>query len=516
MRHSSARIAGIVAAATVGVSCLVTVAPSARASFAIHEYPLPTPQAGPYGATLGADGNVWFTDSANQIGKITPAGTVTVYTVPTANTALEGITAGPDGNLWFVETGANKIGRITTSGTITEFPIPTANSGATMIAAGPDGKLWFTEYGTGSIGRVTTSGVFSSISLPTPGSGPVGITSGSDGNVWVVESLASAIARITPSGTVTEFPLGAGRVPYAIAPGSDGNIWFTESMNGYIGKMSTSGTLLGAFGLIPSSPATPFGIAPGPDGNMWATEYDGNSVAQITPSGTVTESIVPTPNSTPFGITPGSDGNMWFAEFGGDIGDNIATIGLPHLAIHYISYIPNRFFVPNITKAVNQGDTVSWLMLDPGTHGIADSSGMGLFGFSPFGGASAIGIGQVASFAFDWAGGYSYDDPFHTAAKGTVQVPVVVKPVVGAVGLAQVTWASGDAPAGFGFDVQVRQPGSTDYVTWQSGVATLNGVFGSSDPLWVGPGRYAFRARLRQLTTGAASGYSPVASISIT
>lgn len=199
----------------------------------------------------------------------------------------------------------------------------------------------------------------------------------------------------------------------------------------------------------------------------------------------------------------------------GDIGDNIATIGLPNLSIHYISYIPNRFFIPNITKVVNQGDTVSWLMLDPGTHGIVDSSGMGLFGFSPFGGAAVVGIGQVASFAFDWAGTYSYDDPFHTAAKGTVQVPVVVQPVVGAVGLVQVTWASSDAPTGFGFDVQVRQPGSTDFVTWQSGVTNLNGVFGSSDPLWVGPGKYTFRARLRQLTSGAASGYTPGASISI-
>ena len=33
-----------------------------------------------------------------------------------------GITAGPDGNLWFTEAAAT-IGRITPAGTVTEFPL---------------------------------------------------------------------------------------------------------------------------------------------------------------------------------------------------------------------------------------------------------------------------------------------------------------------------------------------------------------------------------------------------------
>jgi streptogramin lyase len=41
------------------------------------------------------------------------AGTVTEFPIPTRGTPFD-ITAGPDGNLWFTD-GAGKIGRITTS-----------------------------------------------------------------------------------------------------------------------------------------------------------------------------------------------------------------------------------------------------------------------------------------------------------------------------------------------------------------------------------------------------------------
>jgi virginiamycin B lyase len=76
------------------------------------------------------------------------------FPIPTPNSGAYGITVGPDGALWFVENKANKIGRITTAGVITnEFPIPTPNSGPGFITVGPDGALWFNEGGANNIGR---------------------------------------------------------------------------------------------------------------------------------------------------------------------------------------------------------------------------------------------------------------------------------------------------------------------------------------------------------------------------
>ncbi len=81
-------------------------------------------------------------------------GVVTEFPIPTANSSPSGITTGSDGNLWFTER-AGKIGRITPSGVITELPIPTANSSPFGITTGSDGNLWFTESSAGQIGRIT-------------------------------------------------------------------------------------------------------------------------------------------------------------------------------------------------------------------------------------------------------------------------------------------------------------------------------------------------------------------------
>jgi len=101
------------------------------------------------------------------------------------------ITTGPDGNLWFTETNANQIGRITPSGTITEFPIPAPFTNLAAITSGPDGNLWFTNWfpfgipiGSGlgpEVGRITTAGLVSE----TAGPAGVGITAGPDGNLWI-------------------------------------------------------------------------------------------------------------------------------------------------------------------------------------------------------------------------------------------------------------------------------------------------------------------------------------------
>ena len=125
----------------------VFVFSSPVAAVTIDEFAVPTAASAPCGITVGPDGNLWFTEGANKIGRITTAGVITEFPVPTAASGPTGITMGPDGNLWFTETAANKIGRITTAGVITEFPVPTAASGPTGITMGPDGNLWFTETG---------------------------------------------------------------------------------------------------------------------------------------------------------------------------------------------------------------------------------------------------------------------------------------------------------------------------------------------------------------------------------
>jgi virginiamycin B lyase len=94
----------------------------------------------------GPDGNIWFTSllgvdapAWDDIGRITPSGTISLFRIPTFNAVPESLVGGPDWSIWFGEHAeAGKIGRITTSGKITQFRFPGGSAGA--ITAGPAGR----------------------------------------------------------------------------------------------------------------------------------------------------------------------------------------------------------------------------------------------------------------------------------------------------------------------------------------------------------------------------------------
>ena len=51
------------------------------------------------------------------------------FTIPTASSGANYLTVGPDNAVYFTETAANQIGKLTPAGTFTEFTIPTSGSG---------------------------------------------------------------------------------------------------------------------------------------------------------------------------------------------------------------------------------------------------------------------------------------------------------------------------------------------------------------------------------------------------
>jgi ELWxxDGT repeat protein len=276
------------------------------------EFPTLAGGSNPQGITAGPDGNLWFTDpGANQVGFITPWGSITEFSLPNAGSQPTGIIAGPDGNLWFTETGHNAIGRITPSGGLTEFPVPTPGSKPFGITTGPDGNLWFTEMAANKVGKITPAGAITQFTLAT-GSAPEGITTGPDHNLWFAESGTSKIGRLTPTGTLTQFSLASGSGPAMITTGSNGKLWFTESVANKIGAMTTTGTA--SLYTVPTATSQPEGIVAGPDGSLWFTEAQGNLIGRVTTTGAFTEFAIFTVNSQPVSIATGPDGNLWFTE----------------------------------------------------------------------------------------------------------------------------------------------------------------------------------------------------------
>ena len=283
--------------------------------------------------TPGPDGNVWFTESPNIVGRITPGGKITEF-----HAGLTGrmyadtspITLGPDGNLWFAESGrvAGIIGKITPRGEVTEFRKGITGA-INDITAGPDGNLWFTQAGSrsGSVGRVTLRGAVRVFHANIRELG--GITAGPDGNLWFVGNEPSEVGRITPAGAITVFILFVGNgFPADITTGPDGNLWFTEW--GHIGRTSTQPV----GGTVPQGLAreatfsihAPQGyvraVTVGPDKNLWfaaQNETVFGKVGFITTSGSVTRLPYELGTRTGDfldGIAAGPDGNIWFTDHG--------------------------------------------------------------------------------------------------------------------------------------------------------------------------------------------------------
>ncbi len=271
---------------------------------------------------------------------------VTEYRVPSERPGLNRITTGPDGNLWFTE-GAGRIGRMSPNGHFTEFPTPSSLAGRDSnpldITVGPDGRLWYTDF-YGRIGRVNLRGEIKEFQIGSPQNQLFffGITAGPDGALWFVVNCCGPdngmIGRITTSGDVSFYPVAPGTGPAVGIIAYRGQLWYTatslpERNQGYIQRMNTSGVVTGNFP-IPTPYSDPSRLTIGGDGNLYFTEQgsiganghqepthpEPGKIGRINPRGQITEFTVPEqapPDfvANPAGIATGPDGNIWFTEY---------------------------------------------------------------------------------------------------------------------------------------------------------------------------------------------------------
>lgn len=128
------------------------------------------------------------------------------------------IALGPDGNLWFTLRATDQIGRISPSGSLSTFAVPGAGSAPVGICAGPDGAMWFTQSGSDQVGRIDMSGVVTAEYSLGSGSGAFGIASGSDGNLYVGSSLTGRLYQVTLTGSVITLALSIGPLSGLASP----------------------------------------------------------------------------------------------------------------------------------------------------------------------------------------------------------------------------------------------------------------------------------------------------------
>jgi len=174
--------------------------------------------------------------------------------------------------------------------------------------------------------------------------------------------------------------------------------------------------------------------------------------------------------------------------------------------------ISNFMFSPTPLK-VKLGGQVEWTNNGPSTHtttsdGVADGSGdtgVGLWA------SGSLGVSKTYGFTFTAAGSFPYHCSIHTFMRGDVRVPMKASPKTGGVGTNfTVTWATVAPATDLVFDVQEKAPGGK-YVTIQNGVTSLSTSFKPTNA-----GTYMFRSRVRRVSTGQSSDYSPALKVVVT
>jgi streptogramin lyase len=240
------------------------------------------PGANPAQIQAGPDGNLWFSDRAGAVGRITTAGAITEYSSGlNPGASDQSIAMGADGNMWFSDNGTTRaIGMIDpTTHAISEFS-GGLNVGSLPlgIAGGPDGALWFNDNGTTkAIGRIdpATHAISEFSSGMNAGANLGRITVGPDGNIWFGDKgTTPSIGTINPTThVITQYSAGlnAGSLPGGIWTGSDGNIWFTDQ--GAIRAIGRAGA--GAPAASVAAPSVTgsggVGVAKACGGDAWST-----------------------------------------------------------------------------------------------------------------------------------------------------------------------------------------------------------------------------------------------------
>lgn len=185
-----------------------------------------------------------------------------------------------------------------------------------------------------------------------------------------------------------------------------------------------------------------------------------------------------------------------------------ATFGIvgevPPPTVTAVSSTDLGFAPPTVTPVM--GTAVRWTFLAAGSHGVADNTGMGLFQ------SGLMGVGTWYQVSYFAAGSYGYRDQY-AGYLGTVAVPMAISPSSGGTATTfTVRWSTIAAPVTvpFRYDVQILRPGGA----W---APFRTGVRGAWEPFVpnAGKGTYLFRARMRNTTTGLATGWSPVSSVSV-
>jgi sugar lactone lactonase YvrE len=355
----------------------------------------------PQALAVDSAGNIYIADTANNtIRRISSAGAVSTIAgkdgiAGSADgnggdarfSSPSGITVDANGNVYVSDTGNDIIRKITSDGVVSTIAGTSGVSGSTDgsgsgaqfdgpygIKADTSGNLYVADTNNHTIRKITSAGVVTTLagSPATAGTadgnsatarfnGPHGIAIDGAGNIYVTDTqyfpasngggYNSTIRKITPSGIVSTiagapfihgYADGNGSAaqfdnPSGITVDAAGNLYVADTYNHSIRKISPAGVVTTFAGTktIGSDDGTgtqarffyPAGIASDTAGNLYVADTSNSTIRRITQNAVVT-TIAGVPAKTggtdgassnarfsgPSGITADASGNLYVAD----------------------------------------------------------------------------------------------------------------------------------------------------------------------------------------------------------
>jgi plastocyanin len=168
----------------------------------------------------------------------------------------------------------------------------------------------------------------------------------------------------------------------------------------------------------------------------------------------------------------------------------------------------NFIFTPK-TASLVIGGTVHWTNDTTSPHTSTGDTPLSLWDSGSIPGAGTF------DFVFTAGGQYKYHCTFHQTLgmTGTVSVKIKASPPSGPAGTKfKVTVATINAPAGFVYDIQRKDPAG-GFMNWMLNVTAKTVQWDSTG---FAPGTYSFRSRLHNTSNGATSSYSAAKAVMVT